>query len=104
MRGSRGSQILDPVRSLFVKGTFRPDAIQELIGQLKAAAAASNAANSLEQIAENPKPPGKRPMESRGMHECTLSCLKNFKILIFLFIFIINVEQILRPEHRSPDF
>ncbi|KAL5254751.1 hypothetical protein ACHWQZ_G014254 [Mnemiopsis leidyi] len=66
MRGSRGSQILDPVRSLFVKGTFRPDAIQELIGQLKAAAAASNAASSLEQIAENPKPPGKRPMESRG--------------------------------------
>lgn len=66
LRPSRNSQ-LDPVRSLFTKNnSFRPDAIQELIAQLRQAAATTNATNSLEQIAENPKPPGKRPMESRG--------------------------------------
>ncbi|XP_063682308.1 uncharacterized protein LOC134817125 isoform X2 [Bolinopsis microptera] len=65
IRSSRNSQVLDPVRSLFDKNRLRPDAIQELIKQLRVAAAASNSTNSLEKIAENPKPPGKRPMDSR---------------------------------------
>ena len=78
MRGSRGSQILDPVRSLFNKNTIGQDGIQELIAQLRAAAAASNANNSLEQIAENPKPPGKRPMDSTGNVNFTADLLNHF--------------------------